>query len=295
MIYLVWPLPNCAPDCPWVYVGDEQCDRSCFNKECQFDGGDCSSETKKHKKLHNHVEDYEEEEETNLKDDDEFEYYESLQRKELIESKKSYVQQINLNYSQENNIKNVFVSNQTNKIINKLKNVNNSIVKDETAKFNISDFIREHNEQTILDEHLKRKKKNRTLRKHKKYFRRFLNSSSNLNETHNGYEIKNERLLAPINVDSYALSLQHTNRVFNKAYDFISRKVPAHAPILIDKYIMGELQEKFEKEFRETIKNKIRSSNDIQYQFSYYYYIISERVNKSLEEIFDQFDTDRSQ
>lgn len=46
LIYLAWPLPMCSVDCPWVYVGDGQCDSACYNNNCQLDGGDCSSTNK---------------------------------------------------------------------------------------------------------------------------------------------------------------------------------------------------------------------------------------------------------
>lgn len=40
-IYTAWTLPDCAIDCPWVYIGDGACDQHCNIPECQFDGGDC--------------------------------------------------------------------------------------------------------------------------------------------------------------------------------------------------------------------------------------------------------------
>lgn len=43
-VYMSWPLPMCAPDCPWMYVSDGQCDQPCHNDECQMDGGDCDIE-----------------------------------------------------------------------------------------------------------------------------------------------------------------------------------------------------------------------------------------------------------
>lgn len=40
-IFMAYPLPDCSSNCPWMYVGDGQCDWNCFNDKCQFDGGDC--------------------------------------------------------------------------------------------------------------------------------------------------------------------------------------------------------------------------------------------------------------
>lgn len=310
LIYLAWPLPNCAPDCPWAYVGDEQCDRSCFNENCQFDGGDCSVEKKRRKK-HSHIEEYEESDE-NMQDD-EFEYYESLHKQNLITDNKnikpSVVKSINLNNTYNiSNIKNIFVNNKNNKFEVKLKqnnftfnysnNTMNFIKVSNSSKrvFNVSDFVNKHNENIILDDHLRRRKVNRNLRKHKRFYKQFVNkqTSENSNKTHNGYEIYNGQIRNTAKTDTYGMSLQYTNRVFNKAYEFISRKVPAHSPIMIDRDIMGELQDKFSKEFRKTAGNKLRASNDMQYSFSYYYYLISESVNQSISEIFNWFDTDAS-
>nr|CAH7747605.1 unnamed protein product [Callosobruchus chinensis] len=41
LVYLAWMVPNCSPNCPWMYVSDGQCDKDCFRSECQMDGGDC--------------------------------------------------------------------------------------------------------------------------------------------------------------------------------------------------------------------------------------------------------------
>ena len=45
-------------------------------------------------------------------------------------------------------------------------------------------------------------------------------------------------------LDTFAESLRHTNRLYNQAYGYAARKVPAHMPHMIDKHVMGELQAK---------------------------------------------------
>ncbi|KAJ8956361.1 hypothetical protein NQ318_015099 [Aromia moschata] len=45
LIYLAWPVPQCALSCPWMYVADGQCDKDCFVPECQMDGGDCDDKS----------------------------------------------------------------------------------------------------------------------------------------------------------------------------------------------------------------------------------------------------------
>ena len=44
--------------------------------------------------------------------------------------------------------------------------------------------------------------------------------------------------------DTFGDSLRHVNRLYNKKYGYVSRKVPAHMPHMIDKNIMAELQAK---------------------------------------------------
>lgn len=43
-------------------------------------------------------------------------------------------------------------------------------------------------------------------------------------------------------MDTFADSLRHVNRLYNKQFGFASRKVPAHMPHMIDKRIMSDLQ-----------------------------------------------------
>lgn len=138
---------------------------------------------------------------------------------------------------------------------------------------NLTNLVSEHNEKILRkDKYMrKRKRKRKLAQAHSFYFNKVL-----------------------MNVDGYSASLQHTNRMFNKRFGYKNRKVPSHAPILIDKDIMDDLQFTFTKEFDETIKHRVRSGKDVQFSFSYYYFIMSKMNEKSLEEIFDDFDTDGS-
>ncbi|XP_008196078.2 N-acetylglucosamine-1-phosphotransferase subunits alpha/beta [Tribolium castaneum] len=128
-------------------------------------------------------------------------------------------------------------------------------------KINISQLIQQHNRKILLLDKLKRHK---TRKKSVKI------------------------------VDPYTASLQHTNRILNDFYGFSVRKVPAHAPIMIDRDIMNEMQRKFEKHFAKTARNRLRSVDDVQFAFSYYYYIIHEKIIADIDQIFDNFDTDLS-
>ncbi|XP_068087207.1 N-acetylglucosamine-1-phosphotransferase subunits alpha/beta [Anabrus simplex] len=94
--------------------------------------------------------------------------------------------------------------------------------------------------------------------------------------------------------DTFAESLLYVNRLFNQEFGFEVRKVPAHMPHLIDKKVMQELQKRFSKQWDLTSSHKIRSPQDMQFAFSYFYFLMSEKYIRPLEEVFDTFDTDLS-
>lgn len=96
-------------------------------------------------------------------------------------------------------------------------------------------------------------------------------------------------------LDTYAESLLYVNKIYNAVYGLERRRVPAHMPHLIDKWIVASMQQKFETEFRKTSSHRVRDSEDMQFAFSYFYFLSSEKRSLSIEEIFDVFDTDKSQ
>lgn len=220
MVYMAWPLPMCAPNCPWLYVADGECDNSCYNLDCQMDGGDCDQT--ENVLVFNAV---------------------TLQTGEVVES----------------DYEGGFLRNL-------VEAKNDSVV-------NLTDLIREHNRRVMFLNKINRRKFSGS--------KKFLNTNLSLVEKKD-------------NFDAYGASLQHTNRVFNEYYGFKVRQVPAHAPILIDRDIMEELQKKFFKEFVKTSRNRFRQADDIQYSFSYYHFLMEEQKDVSVDRIFDRFDTDNS-
>lgn len=95
-------------------------------------------------------------------------------------------------------------------------------------------------------------------------------------------------------LDVYARSLIHTNKIFNKIYGFQNRKVPAHIPFLMEKKVIEKMQIKFAEHIEVTKRNKFRRPNDFQFAFAYFHYMMSERDEYTIEEIFDKYDTDKS-
>lgn len=137
---------------------------------------------------------------------------------------------------------------------------------------NLTNLVSEHNRRIMKQDKISKKYM---------YKRKY-------DQSHNKYKRNT------MNLDTYSASLQFTNRLFNRRFQFVNRKVPSHAPILIDKDIMEELYLTFHKEFYETEKHKFRSKNDVQFAFSYYSFIMSKKTKKSVDEIFDDYDTDKS-
>ncbi|XP_078423787.1 N-acetylglucosamine-1-phosphotransferase subunits alpha/beta isoform X3 [Cetorhinus maximus] len=94
--------------------------------------------------------------------------------------------------------------------------------------------------------------------------------------------------------DTFADSLRYVNKLLNTKFGFASRKVPAHMPHMIDRFIMDDLQAMFPKAFDQTSNHKVRHSEDMQFAFSYFYYVMSALQPLNLSDVFDEVDTDRS-
>ncbi|KAJ8374043.1 hypothetical protein SKAU_G00046230 [Synaphobranchus kaupii] len=94
--------------------------------------------------------------------------------------------------------------------------------------------------------------------------------------------------------DTFADSLRHVNKLLNGQFGFTSRKVPAHMPHMIDRLVMQGLQDMFPAEFDLTSSHKVRHSEDMQFAFSYFYYLMSALQQLNVSQVFDEIDTDRS-
>ncbi|XP_062445523.1 N-acetylglucosamine-1-phosphotransferase subunits alpha/beta isoform X3 [Rhea pennata] len=94
--------------------------------------------------------------------------------------------------------------------------------------------------------------------------------------------------------DTFADSLRYVNKLLNSKFGFTSRKVPAHMPHMIDRTVMQQLQDMFPEEFDKTSFHKVRHSEDMQFAFSYFYYLMSAVQPLNISQIFDEVDTDQS-
>lgn len=72
-----------------------------------------------------------------------------------------------------------------------------------------------------------------------------VNKYNERNHQHTHHDDPDDIMFGNRKLDTFAESLLHVNRIFNKMYGFKLRKVPAHMPHLIDKSIMSELQSRY--------------------------------------------------
>ena len=95
-------------------------------------------------------------------------------------------------------------------------------------------------------------------------------------------------------LDIYGNSLLYTNRQFDISYGHKARKVIAHMPHLIDLDVINQMYQKFSTQWTTTSSHKLRSAEDMQFEFSYFHFLSSEKLRFKVESIFDEFDTDQS-
>uniref|UniRef100_A0A8C5PZA2 N-acetylglucosamine-1-phosphotransferase subunits alpha/beta n=1 Tax=Leptobrachium leishanense TaxID=445787 RepID=A0A8C5PZA2_9ANUR len=94
--------------------------------------------------------------------------------------------------------------------------------------------------------------------------------------------------------DTFADSLRYVNKLLNSKFGFTSRKVPAHMPHMIDRLVMQDLQDLYPAEFDLTSAHKVRHSQDMQFAFSFFYYLMSAIQQLNISQVFDDIDTDGS-
>lgn len=91
-------------------------------------------------------------------------------------------------------------------------------------------------------------------------------------------------------LDTFADSLKHVNRLYNQLYGYAARKVPAHMPHFVDLEIMEALHSRFPDEFERTSAARFRRGDDMQFAFSYYYYVMSEVDEFNATRLFNEYD-----
>ena len=95
-------------------------------------------------------------------------------------------------------------------------------------------------------------------------------------------------------LDTFASSLLHVSRIYNREFGYKARKVPAHMPHFVDVDVVNEMQRRFWKSFDETSSHMIRSPQDMQFAFSYSYYLMDLPASINMSSIFQELDSDKS-
>ncbi|XP_061920769.1 N-acetylglucosamine-1-phosphotransferase subunits alpha/beta isoform X2 [Entelurus aequoreus] len=126
----------------------------------------------------------------------------------------------------------------------------------------------------------------------KKYFQDLLEEEERL-QTALTYDTDSDAAGRKL-LDTFADSLRHVNKLLNRQFGFASRKVPAHMPHMIDRLVMQELQDIFPDEFDRTSAHRVRHPEDMQFAFSYFYFLMSTQQQLNVSEVFDDIDTDHS-
>ena len=297
-VYLAWWVPDCSDVCPWAWVGDGSCDPACNTTLCEFDGGDCDSTPvpTDSEALEEEV-DYPHKFLQDTQDNNNY----GLRFLDILR---------NRNASTWKNTEAFTPQSLPNESMRVKLNVNNVYnFKDDKYASGVENYFdKRGNDQIISTQRSMLSKMMSKMASQKSNYserrlqlKRYLNDE-NVNppranstvKTNVKYHYSDQWKLRTRQLDTYAESLLYVNRIYNVAYGFERRRVPAHMPHLIDKWIVDDMQRKFGHEFKKTSSHKVRNSEDMQFAFSYFYFLASEKRGVPIEEIFDRFDTDRS-
>ena len=95
-------------------------------------------------------------------------------------------------------------------------------------------------------------------------------------------------------MDAYGDSMLHVHRLLTTHYGFSNRLAISHMPHLIDKDIFASLKTKFFEEWDMTSSHQLRQHDDMQFAFSYFHYLISEKEEFDIHKVFHLYDTDNT-
>jgi len=122
----------------------------------------------------------------------------------------------------------------------------------------------------------------------------FSTINSEIHKSKNPYETNSFDAGKRHLLDTYADSLRHVSRVYNRAYGYTARRVPGHMPHMINRKVAAGMQEKFAEEWDMTSSHQMRRPDDMQFAFSYFYFLMSEPLNSTTDELFAEVDIDKS-
>lgn len=111
-------------------------------------------------------------------------------------------------------------------------------------------------------------------------------------------------------LDLYAESLRYSSRMLSQVYYSSQRRVPAHGPHFISTSIFDDAHKKlmatptmtilyvnvsrFLQPWSQTARHRFRSPNDVQFAFTYFYFLMTENATSSLSDVMHSVDSDHS-
>uniref|UniRef100_T1K857 LNR domain-containing protein n=1 Tax=Tetranychus urticae TaxID=32264 RepID=T1K857_TETUR len=95
-------------------------------------------------------------------------------------------------------------------------------------------------------------------------------------------------------LDIFSDSIKHVNYLYNQVFGIKARRIIAHSPILLEKEIIERMWNRFPEQLQATSSHKLRSSNDMQFAFSYFNFLMSETSPTNENEVIQRFNTDDS-
>ncbi|KAH3745280.1 N-acetylglucosamine-1-phosphotransferase subunits alpha/beta [Pelomyxa schiedti] len=94
-------------------------------------------------------------------------------------------------------------------------------------------------------------------------------------------------------LDAFGDSLIYVNSLYNKEFGYSARKVPAHMPHMMNADVITEMQARWPEQWDLTSSHRFRDSRDMQFAFSYYYFLMSEVSEFNLTRLWETLDLDR--
>uniref|UniRef100_A0A3Q2YX68 EF-hand domain-containing protein n=1 Tax=Hippocampus comes TaxID=109280 RepID=A0A3Q2YX68_HIPCM len=275
-VYLAWPLGACSKGCPGNWINNGLCNEQCNNAACQWDGGDCKGSDQRQWCrtigcicLLRHCARFWTFEGRNLRSIRSARDSDPSQAKktQATSQKSSVTQKPPSFFSNENENRDPHIQSKQH---GEKKQINTEMV-DWKAPLgmNVQQFVAS--------------------------FKGFLKSFQELLEVSATYSnFTNGAMIGRKLQDTFTAILHRVNRLYNLKFGGMIRKVISHAPYMIDKLVMQELQDTFPQEFYETSSHHLRHRQDMQYAFSYFYFLMSVKQQANISKVFDAADKDHS-
>lgn len=96
-------------------------------------------------------------------------------------------------------------------------------------------------------------------------------------------------------IDAFGASLLHVNALLDQQLGSVSntRRVPAHMPHFLDKTILQEIHDIWPEQFRATSSHRFRDPTDMQFSFTYFYYLMQATRSFDMDDFFrERLDND---